>query len=845
MVKSLFGRESREDNSIKKRLTVIQILIFILPFLIVFYLFYEKQWLFRSSDLTLITLIFILVLGGLVLLREIFDRILAIADSLKRAETGEVVPIHFQEGPSELEGISSSLNKIMDRLEKTTENLDQKVLELVAIKELYEVARKSIDMDALLNIALEKAMAVTGSKIGSLVVLEEGTRQYRIALRKGLDGNVHEDCYINMEESFLKNVIAEKRAIIVRNIEEDPRTSRPNDPRYGSPSFMSMPILIENNVAAMLNLAKKVTGEVFTENDEQIMSIMLNEISFALENAHLHAQIKDHLKEIQEHSRHLEQEIAERRLVEEKLRRSQDDLETTVEKRTAELLRANEALRVEIAERRRAEEILRESEEKYRLHFSNVSDAIYSVSPDLVFVNVSPSALNLLGYKPEELIGKSLMECNFFVPESREKAISDIMQIMGGERLSPAIYELLAKDGSRKIVEVSGTPLIREEKVVAVISVARDITERKRLESELLQARKMEAIGTLAGGIAHDFNNVLTGIQGYTSLMLFDMEANHPHYESLKCIEENVRSGSDLTKQLLGFARGDKFEVKPTNLNEVTQKISHMFSRTRKDIVFHESYPDDLWTVEADRGQIEQVLLNLFVNAAQAMPDGGQIHIATGNTTVEGKEARSNYVTPGDYVTLTVTDTGVGMDEQTRERIFEPFFTTKEMGRGTGLGLSSVYGIVKGHGGFINVFSEKGKGTTFHIHLPVTERKANRSATIAEELYRGSGTILLVDDEESIRKVCRDILEMLGYRVLVAGNGDEALEQYQANRNEIDLVLMDMIMPGLGGGDVFDLLKAINPNIKVILTTGYSVNGSVPSLLERGCKGYIQKPFKL
>lgn len=846
MVKTLLRRYRSRDQGLLKHLAVIETLIFVLPFLILFYLLYEKDLFFQPSELTVITLIFILVLSGLIFLRQIFDRVLNIAAVLRKAELGENVPINIKGGATELEKISISLNKVMERMEKTTEKLDKKILELTAIRELYELARKSLDINALLNMVLEKAMSVTGSKIGSLVVVEEGTRYARLALTKGLDREFQDNSHINIDDSFLKHVITERRAVVITDIEQDSRTRKPNDPRYGAPSFMSMPIVIENRVAAIVNLTNKNTGEAFSDNDKQVTSVMLDEISFALENASLHGQIKEHLSEIIQQNIKLGQEIAERRLVEEKLHRIQDELELMVEKRTAELVRANESLSMEISERQRAEEILRISEEKYRLHFSNVSDVIYSISPDLTFMNVSPSSLNLIGYKPEELIGRSLKDCHIFSPDYQETAISDIMGILGGEKNTSRVYELLAKDGTKRIVEIIITPLIQDERVIASISVARDITEREQLESELLQARKMEAIGTLAGGIAHDFNNLMTGIQGYTSLMLLDMSASNPHYEKLKQIEESVHSASDLTKQLLGFARGGKIEVIATNINDLFQKSAAMFCRTRKDVVFNESYRDDIWTVDVDRGQIEQVFLNLFVNAVHAMPGGGEIHLDSRNVAIDEKEANQNDVQPGRFVKLAVVDTGIGMDERTKERIFEPFFTTKEMGRGTGLGLSSVYGIIKGHSGFINVFSEQGQGTAFHIYLPASDKKMPPlEAPPEEKIIKGRGTILLVDDEEVVTTVCHAMLEKLGYQVLLAGNGKQAIDQYRVNQDKIDLVLLDMVMPTMGGEEAFAALKSINPNVKIILSTGYSMDGKATGLLEGGVLGFIQKPFKM
>jgi nitrogen-specific signal transduction histidine kinase/CheY-like chemotaxis protein len=368
---------------------------------------------------------------------------------------------------------------------------------------------------------------------------------------------------------------------------------------------------------------------------------------------------------------------------------------------------------------------------------------------------------------------------------------------------------------------------------------------QKKLEAQLQQAHKLEAIGTLAGGIAHDFNNLLMGIQGYASLMLMEIDEGHPHYERLQAIEKQVASGADLTRQLLGFARGGRYEIRPTDINELIARTAAMFGRTKKEIRIHEKYAEGLWTVDADRGQLDQVFLNLFVNAWQAMPGGGDLFIETSNVHLDESYTVPTGSNPGPYTKISVTDTGVGMDEQTRLRIFDPFFTTREMGRGTGLGLASAYGIIKGHGGFINVYSEKGHGTTFNLYLPASGREAVREAPIYASLQRGHETILLVDDERMILDVTGEMLRGLGYQVWIAAGGPEALEIYRKDYGSIDLVILDMIMPGMGGGEVLDGMKAINGNVKIILSSGYSLNGDARSIMERGALLFMQKPFRL
>ncbi len=368
--------------------------------------------------------------------------------------------------------------------------------------------------------------------------------------------------------------------------------------------------------------------------------------------------------------------------------------------------------------------------------------------------------------------------------------------------------------------------------------------ERRSLEAQLYNAQKMEAIGTLAGGIAHDFNNLLMAIQGHTSLMLMDTHPGHEHFDRLEGIGEAVQRGSDLTKQLLGFARGGKYEVKSTDLNQVVEKSSHMFARTGKEIRIHRKYQQNIHMVEVDRGQIEQVLLNLYVNAWQAMPGGGDLYIETRNVLLDEAYTGSFGVRAGKFVKISVTDTGVGMDEVTRKRIFEPFFTTKEMGRGTGLGLASAYGIIKNHGGIIDVQSQAGAGTTFDIYLPASGKKVSEEEKKAPAgILKGKGTVLLVDDEEMILDVGEDILRSTGYEVRCAGSGREALAIYREYGNEIDLVILDMIMPDMHGGEVYDRIKELDPNARVLLLSGYSINGQASKILARGCDGFIQKPF--
>jgi len=410
-----------------------------------------------------------------------------------------------------------------------------------------------------------------------------------------------------------------------------------------------------------------------------------------------------------------------------------------------------------IAERYRAEEALRESEKRYQRITSAVTDYIFSVRIENgrpVETVHGPACVAVTGYTSEDFADNPYLWIQMVHGQDRPAVEEQASRVLLGQETKPLEHRIWRKDGTTCWVRNTLVPHYDTEgNLLSYDGLVRDISEQKRLEARLQQAKKMEAIGTLAGGIAHDFNNLLMVMQGNVSLMLCDIEPTHPHCQSLQDIEKKIRSGARLTAQLLGFARNGKYEVTPISLNRLVEETSEAFDRTKKEITIHQDLAQDLYAIEADRGQIEQVLYNLFINAENAMPGGGEIVLKSMNVTQEVMKCKLYDPKPGKYVLLTVTDTGIGMDKDTQSRIFEPFFTTREMGRGTGLGLASVYGIIKGHGGYIDVESEKGRGTTFYIFLPVSEKEIQETDKTAKQTIKANGTILLVDDEEMVLNI--------------------------------------------------------------------------------------------
>lgn len=500
----------------------------------------------------------------------------------------------------------------------------------------------------------------------------------------------------------------------------------------------------------------------------------------------------------------------------------------------------------DITDRKRSEMMLRESEEKYRDLFENATDLIQIIGLNGNILYANRAWRNTLGYNEKEISKLSLLD--IIHPDSKAHCMELFQKVTREGSVSGIETMFITKGGRTIIVNGDCNCHVKDAVPVSVRGIFRDITERKRVEEQFFQSQKMGAIGTLAGGIAHDFNNLLFIIMGNAELLKAEMTGiSAEQLGLLGNIESSAKRGADLVKNLLTFARGEKGAVKPTNINKVVEEAVKILGRTVEKMINIETHlAPDLWAVNSDVSQMHQTILNICVNARDAMPNGGRLTIETKNVVIdEGYTQTHIEAMAGKFVRISISDTGTGMDKETLQHIFEPFFTTKERSRGTGLGLAVSYGIVKAHKGFINVYSEKGKGSCFKIYLPATSEKIEAKPDVTEEKMpmKNTGIILVVDDDPGIRDVSKAILERTGYNVIIARDGKEGIEIYRQKKDVVTMVILDYIMPGLSGKETFLELIKINPEIKVLISTGYSMNSHGQELLQIGVKGFIQKPF--
>ncbi len=501
---------------------------------------------------------------------------------------------------------------------------------------------------------------------------------------------------------------------------------------------------------------------------------------------------------------------------------------------------------LDITDRKRVEEALRESEERMRLLIESAPIAI-RIATQGGYSYVNPVFLNIFSYGSSEEIEGLRVEA-LYVKEDR-RLIKERSAIRAkGLAVDPHYHVTgIRKDGTRVDLEAWGSEISYQGKR-STLRFLIDVTEANSLRAQLLQAQKMEAVGTLAGSIAHDFNNLLQSILGYSEFMLQRKKEGEPDYNNLHKIYDAGQRGADLVKSLMTFSQKVETQYVPVNLNQEITHVQDLLSRTiTKSVIIDLHLSNDLESINADRSQIGQVLMNLGVNARDAMPDGGTLTIETANVLLD-KEYCSSHLEaiPGNYLLLTVSDTDQGMDRKTLSHIFEPFFSTKEVGKGTGLGLATVYGIVKQHSGHITCFSKPGYGTIFKIYLPAIQTELDLNPTTVETaIPGGTETILLVDDEESIRELGAELLDSFGYKVINASNGKEALEIYRVEKDRISIILLDLIMPVMDGKKCLEDILRMDPNAKVVICSGYSEGGPEDNLMLSGAKAFIQKPYDM
>lgn len=657
------------------------------------------------------------------------------------------------------------------------------------------------DGDRLLRVFCHSARRILGAKYSAVGLLDPNVRRMRYICVSSDDTKLSER-FIERNElhPILPGVMENKTARRLSKLPGDP--SVVGLPRHFPPvrTFLSAPIASPDHVFGWLCVFEKESDDGFSEEDEGLAGLMAAQVGRIYENGMLYAEIKKHSEELEQ----------------------------------------------ELAERRRIEKALRESEERHRLLVENARDVIFTLAPDRTIQSANTSFLAMAGWNRAECFNQD------FTPlihrDDLTTAQATFQGVLGGGRPQPFELRLREKSGKYIPLEFTITPHMSGGKIVGIMGIGRDVSERKNLETQLRQAQKMESIGQLAGGVAHDFNNLLTVIQGHTDLVNASAGLPPPITESLDEISRAARRAAGLTRQLLTFSRQQVIEARNLDLNETVSVTAKMLKRLLgENIEFRFEAAPFPALVHADPGMMEQVLMNLAVNSRDAMPRGGTLTVRVGFETVYDSDARKRPDTaPGNYVCLTVADTGVGIPPEHLQKIFEPFFTTKELGKGTGLGLATVFGIVKQHRGWVSVESEVNRGTTFQVCIPTLSvlKKVAQEKKDEEMPKGGTETILVVEDEEPLRRVVRAALERFGYRVLVSESAVAALRTWHELKDEIDLVLSDIVMPeGLTGQDLATILRSESSELPIILTTGYTdrvVNDADDPNLS-----FLRKPYDL
>ena len=762
-----------------------------------------------------------------------------------------------------LEIISHKIALAIDRAQ-SYRDAQERLFRLQALRDIDKAIIRQLDLREVMNVVLERVPEELGADAAAVSLFDEKQQRIKIFAMRLPNGTIIEEEVFTLAESLLHWFVDKKEPVIIYNLLQDPRIqmNRNHLRNAGIVSYLGVPLIAQDKTLGILHILT-TKPMVFRDEDVEFFRILAGQIAIALENARVTEALRKSEekyrtifgttgtataiveedttislvnKEFEKLSGYSKEEIEGKKsliefVVKEDLQRIKNyhyqrrvdpdaaprnyefkfidrqgnvndilvsiDIIPETKKSVASLL--------DITERKQAEESLRQSEDRYRSLVENVKDVIFTVSPDSLLTSLNVAFETITGWSCAEWIGKSFKPIIY--PGDLSLVMSMFQRTLQGE--IPSIFELriLTKSGEYAVGEFKVTPKIQKGSIVGILGIARDITEHKKLKEQLLHAQKMEAIGQLAGGVAHDFNNILTAIVGYSSLLQMKMSKDDTLRHNVDQILASTERAANLVRSLLAFSRKHIIDLKPVKLNETIKRVEKLLSRViSEDIEFKTILTDEDLTIMADSGQIEQVLMNLATNARDAMPDGGLITIETKLVELGEEYIETHgYGKPGMYALISVTDTGEGMDENIREKIFEPFFTTKEVGKGTGPGLSMAYGIIKQHNGYINVYSEFGKGTTFKIYLPLTTAEVEeRKPTEPTITISGTETILLAEDDADVRTFTKSVLEEFGYTVIEAGNGEDAVKRFIENKDKVQLLLLDVIMPKKNGKEVYE-----------------------------------------
>jgi PAS domain S-box-containing protein len=705
-------------------------------------------------------------------------------------------------------GIVVNSRDITERM-RAEEEAQRRLEQLEALREIDRAISASLELKDRLDVLLDQVMGLPHIDGASVMVLKPGTTELETLAVRGLSEEFAAMAEARLKDGLPRLVAKQKEAVAVDDLMEDERVVyRELFEGEGLASFVEFPLLAKGEPLGVLGIYSR-ERHLWSQEQTEFLHTLAGQAAIALENGRLY-----------------------------------------------------DVVRQELADRKRAEEELRESEERFALAVRGSDAGVWDWDIRNHTLYWSPRLKELLGYADDELdVDFDTFESHLH-PDDREHTAAAIETHLKDRALYHVEQRLRTRSGEYRWFLARGQALWDEAgNPVRMVGSTTDITERKRLEDQLVQAQKMEAVGRLAGGVAHDFNNLLTVIHLSTRLLERKLHAEDPLWPHVQRIQDAGRRAANLTKQLLAFSRREIIEPKVLNLNDLLSELSRMLVRLiGEDIELVTALAKDLWPVYTDPTQMEQVIMNLAVNARDAMPTGGKLTLETANVVLDAAYAATHLeVEPGEHVMFAVSDTGTGMGDEVKAHLFEPFFTTKERGRGTGLGLATVFGIVKQNRGHIWVYSELGQGTAFKIYLPkagmpkagmpgASEGARAPSALPAADAapsVRGSETLLLVEDEAEVRELVQNILLAQGYRVLVAQDGVEALQVARAHEGPIHLLVTDVVMPRMSGKALADQLRSSHPEMQVLYTSGYTDNAIVHYGVLAAGVHFLSKPFDL